>query len=124
MSFVLLRDIDGRSHTFNLPHEVYCAARGKCSCRMEDHRRMGEDRKAGRRWVVKRKLRICESITLMPRSRTGPLDEAVLVCPEVEAAINARHIMVEPWNEPVVEAAVEAPVEKPKQQTVKKRKRK
>lgn len=119
MSFVVLRDIENRSHTFNLPHEVYCAARGKCSCKMEDHRRMGEDRKAGKRWVVKRKLRICESVTLMPRSRTGPLDEAVLVCPEVDAAIKAHHIMVEPWEEP----AVEAPVEKPKQRTAKRKKK-
>jgi len=114
MEFVILRDVANKPHTFNLPHESYCKAMGKCSCRIEHHPRMREDRRAGRRWVVKERLRICDSIHLSPRSRTVPLNPAVLECPEVKAAIGNHEVRVEEYVPPKPELPAEENKRKPR----------
>ena len=68
-----------RMKVINLPHEVYCAATGRCVCVAAP----GRD-----------KRRIAASLTLPAGSITPGLDEAVLLVPEVARDMRAGELRV------------------------------
>lgn len=68
-----------RMKVINLPHDIYCAAAGKCACTAA----AGRD---GRR--------IGSSLTLPAGSITPGLDEAVLLEPEVARDVRAGELRV------------------------------
>lgn len=86
---VVLADLSGRMHVINLPHEVYCAKSGECSCE-ETTQTMPAIGKDGRQGVKRIARRHPLAITILPRGKSEPLHEAVLDCEQVRNAIRAR----------------------------------
>ena len=74
---VTLINATRRMKVINLPHEIYCAARGSCACVAAPGR--------GKRLVA-------SSLTLPAGSSTGGLDEAVLLVPEVARDLRAGEL--------------------------------
>ena len=68
-----------RMKVINLPHDIYCAAAGKCACTPASGR-------AGRR--------IASSLTLPAGTATSGIDEAVLLVPEVARDVRAGDLRV------------------------------
>jgi len=68
-----------RMKVINLPHDIYCAAAGRCACTAVSGR-------GGRR--------IASSLTLPAGSATPGLDEAVLLVPEVARDVRAGELRV------------------------------
>jgi hypothetical protein len=68
-----------RIKVINLPHDIYCAAAGRCACLQAP----GRD-----------KRRIASSLTLPAGSITPGLDEAVLLVPEVARDVRAGELRV------------------------------
>ncbi len=77
---VMLTNTSGRLKTFTLPHESFCAARGRCACAMTP----GRDPR-----------RVPSSLTLAAEARLEGVDEAVLAVPEVGRAVRAGELRVE-----------------------------
>lgn len=77
---VILTNTSGRLKTFTLPHESYCATRGRCACAMTPGR---EPR------------RVPSSLTLAAEARLEGVDEAVLAVPEVDRALRVGALRVE-----------------------------
>lgn len=104
-NLIVLEDLSNRMRSFDLPHEVYCAAREECSCRISKDRRLWEDHKAGKRELRPNPTRICASITILARGYSNPLPEEVLLVPAIKSAIEREHSLrfakyVEPEPEP------------------------
>jgi len=76
---VTLTNTSGRLKTFTLPHESFCAARGRCACAMTP----GRDPR-----------RVPSSLTLAAEARLEGVDEAVLAVPEVDRALRAGALRV------------------------------
>jgi len=68
-----------RMKVINLPHDIYCAAAGRCACL----------RAPGRA-----KRRIASSLTLPAGSITSGLDEAVPLVPEVARDVRTGELRV------------------------------
>ncbi|MFZ5787434.1 MAG: hypothetical protein ACOY3Y_13405 [Acidobacteriota bacterium] len=68
-----------RMKVINLPHDIYCAAAGRCACAAASGR-------GGRR--------IASSLTLPAGSATPGLDEAVLLVLEVARDVRAGELRV------------------------------
>ena len=78
------------AQTFNLPHEHYCAARGKCACGTlpVSVAVTLDDGKAGTR---EEQRRVCASITLLA-GEVRDFEDAVRAAPEVKAALDRRDL--------------------------------
>jgi hypothetical protein len=87
---IMLVEKGGRMQTFNLPHEVYCSARGRCSCRSVVVTLVDENKRTGVRRPRPSRRRFPASITLLPRQRSAPLPREVLQCPEIANALKDR----------------------------------
>lgn len=85
---VVLVNVSKGIETVNLSHEVYCKAAGACSCRWTELTLMPHEKKGPVKRL--RKVRTCASVTLPPRTESPGLDVAVLLLPEVKAALSAR----------------------------------
>jgi len=77
---VTLSNTSGRLKTFTLPHESFCAARGRCACAMTP----GRDPR-----------RVPSSLTLAAKTRLEGVDEAVLAVPEIDQTVHAGELRVE-----------------------------
>ena len=86
---VILVEKLGRSLTFNLPHEIYCAARGECSCRWAWLRLAVLDRQ-GNRKPKKVRRRICDSRMILANGQSEELPRAVLDLPEIQGALRTK----------------------------------
>ena len=86
---VILVEKLGRSLTFNLPHESYCAARGECSCRWAWLRLAVLDRQ-GNRKPKKVRRRICASVLILANGESDELPRSVLELPEVLGALGTK----------------------------------
>ncbi len=87
---VVLVELLGQIPGFNLPHEVYCAGAGACSCTVKDLPMTELDKRTGDPVRVTKRVRRPKSITLAPKGKSVPLHPAVLLCPEVAAALKSR----------------------------------
>lgn len=87
---VQLVERQGRLQAFNLPHDAYCAEVGECHCQRVVVRLAAQDKRTGERRVRPVERLTCASLTLAPHERSAWLPAAVLDCPEVRAAINAK----------------------------------
>jgi hypothetical protein len=96
---IALQEVKNRMQVFNLPHEVFCKARKACVCKQEYHERIKEDLAKGERWRKRERIRICKSVTLMPRGYSEPLPSEVLECPEIKSAIDRQYVRVKKWDE-------------------------
>ncbi len=85
---VCLEDLSGRIQVFNLPHEVYCDD-DRCGCAMTQ-RHENVVTAEGRGGIKVIAVRLCDSVTLLPNAKTGPLHKSVIDCPDVKSAMLAR----------------------------------
>lgn len=86
---VVLRDLRGRKHVINLPHEVYCAESNICQCKMS-MRAILDRTKDGKHSFRMEEVRQPRSITILPRGKSEPLHPAVLKCEQVRNLMRAR----------------------------------
>lgn len=84
-----------RPQTFNLPHEVYCAAMGECACttRRVAFSQYVDTEGGKRREVAWQDKRISSSFTVLFRRRVT-IPKAALLCPEVKSAIARKDLRV------------------------------
>jgi hypothetical protein len=92
-SKVVLINRTGRILPFNLPHEIWCEARGECSCSSGPIKLVTRDPRTGKPTPRIVQRRTPTSFTLLPHEKSAPMDAAVLECPEVAGAYRARQIM-------------------------------
>ena len=84
-----------RMQVFNLPHDLYCAALGRCECRMPatpKARPLGTAAQVG--GAVRTRRRVCPSLTFAAGATQGGLPDAVLAAPEVDRAVRAGFVTV------------------------------
>lgn len=87
---IVLIEKAGRIQTFNLPHEVYCKARGRCSCRSVVVTLVDENKRSGAKRPRPERRRFSDSLTLLPRQRSEALPREILECPEIANALKDR----------------------------------
>lgn len=92
---VTLLGKERRMQTFNLPHEVYCEASGKCACSETAVITSVVSEVDNERHPVQTQKRICSSFSIRfgERLQIGDgckVHEAALKCPEVESALRAK----------------------------------
>lgn len=77
---VTLTNKTRRMKVYNLPHEVYCKALGKCACTFI----AGQNER-----------RICSSLTIPANDKLEGVDDAALSVPEISADVRSGHIAVD-----------------------------
>jgi hypothetical protein len=84
-----------RAQTFNLPHDVYCAAMGECACveRTVATSKYTDVEGGKKREVAYQQKLICSSFTVLHRRRVT-VTRAALLCPEVKTAIQRKWLRV------------------------------
>jgi len=92
---VIVEGREPRMQTFNLPHEIYCAKMGSCSCTEQEIAFSVYSQIEGgkTRRIQRRMKRMNPTLTVRYRKRTA-IPKAALACPEVKAALDAGWIRV------------------------------
>jgi hypothetical protein len=92
---VIIEGRVARMQTFNLPHEIYCARKGKCSCSMQTVVTSVYSKvdKGVTRHTAAAQKRVNSSLTVRFRQRVA-VPKAALACPEVKAALNQKWLRV------------------------------
>lgn len=93
---VTLINASRRMKVVNLPHDVYCAALGRCAC-----------------VEIGRGRRVASSLTLPAGSATGGLDEAVLRVPDIARDVRAGELRVRREASPPARAREPASAPRP-----------
>ena len=84
-----------RMQVFNLPHDRYCAALGRCECRVPatpKARPLGTTVQVG--GTARAKRPVCPSLTLAAGATQSGLPDAVLAAPDVDRAVRAGLVTV------------------------------
>ncbi len=77
---------------FNLPHEIYCVASGKCICHEQTVTTVRENANTGERFPRSQIKRIAGSVTIVAGGESKELHESVLSIPEIKRAIGTGKI--------------------------------
>ena len=91
---ITLKNIERHIRAFNLPHDIYCAAVGKCCCQEQAVTTVEENPLTGERKPRSRKRKVPGSLTLLALEQRENLHEAVLKIPEVARAIANKRLRV------------------------------
>jgi hypothetical protein len=92
---VTLTNTSGRMQVFNLPHESYCAALGRCACRSPEAPRpapLTVRELPGQ--PVRARRPACASLTLAAGKGAAGLPDAVLAAPDVARAVRTGLVAV------------------------------
>jgi len=89
MAKVTLIGLARRRQQFQLPHGVYCEAAGECRCQDVTVRTLVLNPKTGERLTRMVSHRVPGTIEV-PYKGQVEIDEAILRCPGVRAALNSR----------------------------------
>jgi len=90
-----LTNTSTRMQVFNLPHESYCAALGRCACRTAEAPRsapLAVRELPGQ--PVRTRRPACASLTLPARQSATGLPDAVLAAPDVARAVRSGLVAV------------------------------
>lgn len=86
--------IEGRARrfqTFNLPHEIYCEAMGKCFCTEGERVVSFKSPEDKQRHTKVEKVRHCSNFSVRFKERVS-IAKAALLCPEVDAALRQKRL--------------------------------
>jgi hypothetical protein len=86
--------IEGRARrmqTFNLPHEIYCAAFPECQCTMGEVTTSYTSKEDKQRHTITKKKRMNKSIRIRFKQRVT-IPRIALECPEVDAALKNKDL--------------------------------
>lgn len=89
MANVTLMGVARRRQQFTLPHDVYCKASGECRCQDVTVRTTEHNARTGDRLVRMVSHKVPGSVTILHKE-TVTLDQAVLLCPGIKAAIHGK----------------------------------
>lgn len=92
---VVVQGLASRMQVFNLPHDVYCAAMGECSCTDQEvvvtvYSRVDKGREPR---LVRKVKKMNPTLTVRYRQRVA-VPVAALQCPEVKSALANRWLRV------------------------------
>ena len=89
MAKVTLFGLARKRQQFQLPHETYCVPSGECRCQDVTVRTHVHNPRTGERLVKVVSHRVPGTVVVLHKAKVT-VDEAVLACPGVQAALQAR----------------------------------
>lgn len=107
---IALRNTERRMQVFNLRHDLYCEAAGRCGCAEQTVTTVDENPMTGERRPRSVKRKVPGALTLLALETQQGLHEAVLKVPEVKRAVDAGSLRVFTLSpaQPKAASAVEA----------------
>ena len=91
---IALRNTQRRMQIFNLRHDLYCEAAGRCGCTEQTVTTVEENPLTGERRPRSLKRKVAGALTLLALETHQGLHEAVLKLPEVKRAVDAGSLRV------------------------------
>jgi len=105
---IALRNTQRRMQVFNLRHDLYCEAAGRCGCTEQTVTTVEENPLTGERRPRSLKRKVPGALTLLALETQQGLHEAVLKVPEVKRAVDAGSLRVlTPPAQPKTASALE-----------------
>jgi len=91
---IALRNTQRRMQVFNLRHDLYCEASGRCGCTERTVTTVEENPMTGERRPRPQRRKVPGALTLLALETQHGLHEAVLKLPEVKRAVGAGSLRV------------------------------
>ena len=120
---IALRNTQRRMQVFNLRHDLYCEAAGRCGCAEQTVTTVEENPLTGERRPRSVKRKVPGALTLLALETQEGLPESVLELPEVKRAVSAgalRVLTLPPKPQPKPAAAPEPKTRKDKERNTEK----